>query len=146
MNLGSRQTYNSITDTRSANELTQDTGGLIGFEVQFIDKILLNNKDKIYKQYMTIDNNLHITNRENLDIIKNDILKALEVNKGAIIGQVFSNDNKINGGHEITIVGYEKNLNGDGFFIIQDSDDGVNKPVAISEQELLQQIHHAIVI
>ena len=146
MNLGSRQTYNSITDTRSANELTQDTGGLIDFEVQFIDKILLNNKDKIYKEYMTVDNNLHITQRENLNIIKNDILKALEVNKSVIIGQVFSDNNHINGGHEITIVGYEKNLNGEGFFIIQDSDDEVNKPVAIPEKELLQQIHHAMVI
>ena len=37
MQLGSQQTYNSLTDKRAPNEWTQEDGGLIDFEKVYIE-------------------------------------------------------------------------------------------------------------
>lgn len=147
MNLASKQTYNSITDTRSTNEFSQDTSGLVFSEIDFVSKLLLNNAfNKFCKPYIYLDKNNVIETKINTEIIKKDILKTLEAENNVITGLVFIDDDFVLGGHEVTIVGYEQNLNGNGFFIVQDSDDYENQPVAIAEEDLLSRIHHAIVI
>ena len=52
------------------------------------------------------------------------------------------NDGRL-AGHEITIVGYRKNPNGEGVFVCQDSDDDLSKPIEMKESFLLKSIHHA---
>ena len=77
--------------------------------------------------------------------VKNEILRTLKEKNNVIAGLIHTDrENRCFGGHEITIIGYTTNLQGQGFFIIQDSDDEKQKPVTISERELLKQLHHAI--
>ena len=40
MQLGSQQTYNSLTDKRAPNEWTQEDGGLIDFEKTFVESVV----------------------------------------------------------------------------------------------------------
>ena len=75
---------------------------------------------------------------------KQHILKSLELGQNVIIGYTHLDaNNKVDGGHEITIVGYEKDATGKGFFICNDTDDDIDSAIKISEEKLLPLIHHA---
>lgn len=143
MHVGSRQTYDALTDTRSPNESNSDNGGLIDTEIYFVDKILNSSNAKTCN-YMQIDNNTILHN----DTLrkKRDIMRALSENKTCTVGYVFTDDqNRISGGHEITIIGYTTNISGNGCFVCQDSDDEFSTPICMSEDFLLKNIHHMII-
>ena len=74
--------------------------------------------------------------------IKNEILDALNKRGSVVAGYIWGERNN---GHEITIIGYTTNINGDGFFIIQDSDDWKSEPELFEENDFLEMLHHAFI-
>ena len=145
MQLGSQQTYNSLTDKRDPNAWTSDTGGLIEFEKTYVESIM-RNKNTVSVIYQKVDENGKLAGYEkDFDTIKQELLDTLAMGHNVIIGYTWpdpENDNKL-AGHEITIVDYKVNKNGEGVFICQDSDDDIDKPIEMKESFLLPKIHHA---
>ena len=145
MQLGSQQTYNSLTDKRAPNDWTMDDGGLIDFEKTYVESIM-ENKNTVSVIYQKVDENGRLAGYEkDFQTIKNELLETLKMGHNIIIGYTWpdeENDNKL-AGHEITIVGYKVNEKGEGIFICQDSDDDVDKPIEMKESFLLKSIHHA---
>ena len=71
-------------------------------------------------------------------------MNSLSLGENVIIGYTHINEDKqIDGGHEITIIGYQEDENGNGYFICNDTDDRKDEPIIMSEKELLPMIHHA---
>lgn len=139
MNCGSRGTYNSLNDTRKYGT----DGGLVDFEIGYL-KTLLKEEKSEPNVYIKINKKRIITGN-NIDKKQKDIKKALEDKKNILVGYVFTNkENKVDGGHEITIIGETQNLLGEKFFIYQDSDDAISTPLCIPKEELLKEIHHII--
>lgn len=145
MQLGSQQTYNSLTDKRAPNAWTTDDGGLIDFEKTYVESIM-ENKNTVSVIYQKVDENGRLAGYEkDFQTIKKELLDTLNMGHNIIIGYTWpdpENDNKL-AGHEITIVGYKQNNNGEGIFICQDSDDEIDKPIEMPESFLLKSIHHA---
>ena len=145
MQLGSQQTYESLTDKRAPNAWTQDDGGLIDFEKTYVESIM-ENKNTTSVIYQKVDANGRLAGYEkDFATIKKELLDTLEMGHNIIIGYTWpdpDNDN-ILAGHEITIVGTKTGANGETIFICQDSDDEVDKPIEMSESFLLPKIHHA---
>ena len=145
MQLGSQQTYNSLTDKRAPNAWTTDDGGLIDFEKTYVESIM-ENKNTVSVIYQKVDENGRLAGYEkDFQTIKKELLDTLDMGHNIIIGYTWpdpENDNKL-AGHEITIVGYKQNNNGEGIFICQDSDDEIDKPIEMPESFLLKSIHHA---
>ena len=143
MNLGSRQTYNSIDDKREPNEYTSNDGGLVALEVSFVREILTG-QTTCNNCYKSVDEEGFVKDLYTQENVKNEILRALQKNDTVVAGIIYTDENnRCAGGHEVTVVGYTTNLQGQGFFIIQDSDDGEQKPITMPEEELLRRIHHA---
>jgi hypothetical protein len=145
MQLGSQQTYNSLTDKRSPNDWTQDDGGLIDFEKTYVESIM-ENKNTVSVIYQKVDENGRLAGHEkDFETIKKELLDTLEMGHNIIIGYTWpdpANDNRL-AGHEITIVGAKTDKNGETIFICQDSDDDKDEPIEMSESFLLPKIHHA---
>ena len=145
MQLGSRQTYNSLTDKRAPNEWTEDDGGLIDFEKTYVESVVEDkNTTSVIYQEVTPDGKLKGYTKD-FKVIKKELLDTLKMGHNIIIGYTWpdpQNGGKL-AGHEITIVGYKKNANGEGVFICQDSDDNISKPIEMKESFLLKSIHHA---
>ncbi len=143
MQVGSQQSYDTLTDTRHG-KFNQNDKGLIEFEKTFTESVL-EDKNKISVTYQTVDENAKLIGYEtDMATTKRHIVEALDRGENVIVGytQVDSNNVIING-HEITIVGYKTNNNGKLTFICNDTDDGVSKPIEYSEDYLLPKIHHA---
>ena len=145
MQLGSQQTYNSLTDKRAPNQWTQDNGGLIDFEKTYVESIM-EDKNTTSVIYQKVDENGKLAGYEkDYATIKKELLDTLALGQNINIGYTWSepeNGNKL-AGHEITIVGAKENKNGETIFICQDSDDGLDKPVEMHESFLITHIHHA---
>ena len=145
MQLGSQQTYNSLTDKRAPNAWTTDNGGLIDFEKTYVESIM-ENKNTVSVIYQKVDENGRLAGYEkDFQTIKKELLDTLNMGHNIIIGYTWpdpENGNKL-AGHEITIVGYKQNGKGEGIFICQDSDDEIDKPIEMPEDFLLKSIHHA---
>lgn len=150
MQLGSQQTYNSITDKRAPNALTEEDGGLIDFEKTYVESIM-ENKNTTSVIYQKVDEEGKLAGYEkDFETIKKELLDTLALGHNIIIGYTWpdpDNDNKL-AGHEITIVGAKTNSKGETIFICQDSDEEDNKPrtekpIEIPESFLLPHIHHA---
>ena len=145
MQLGSQQTYNSLTDKRAPNAWTMDDGGLIEFEKTYVESIM-RNKNTVSVIYQKVDENGRLAGYEkDFQTIKRELLDTLNMGHNIIIGYTWpdpDNGNKL-AGHEITIVGYKVNEKGEGTFICQDSDDEIDKPIEMPEDFLLKSIHHA---
>lgn len=145
MQLGSQQTYNSLTDKRAPNEWTQEDGGLIDFEKTYVESVV-EDKNTTSVTYQKVDENGRLCGYEkDFGTIKKELLDTLKMGHNIIIGYTWpdpDNDNRL-AGHEITIVGYKTNSNGEGVFICQDSDDDISAPIEMTEKELLPKIHHA---
>lgn len=145
MQLGSQQTYNSLVDKRAPNAWTTDTGGLIEFEKTYVESIM-RNKNTVSVIYQKVDENGKLAGYEkDFETIKRELLDTLAMGHNVIIGYTWpdpENDNKL-AGHEITIVDYKVDKNGEGVFICQDSDDDIDKPIEMKESYLLPKIHHA---
>ena len=145
MQLGSQQTYNSLTDKRAPNEWTQDDGGLIEFEKTFVESVI-EDKNTTSVIYQNIDENGKLAGyTKDFKTIKKELLATLKAGHNINIGYTWPdpyNDNRL-AGHEITIVSYKVKPNGEGVFICQDSDDDKAEKIEMSEKELLPKIHHA---
>ena len=145
MQLGSQQTYNSLTDKRAPNAWTQEDGGLIDFEKTYVESVV-EDKNTTSVTYQIVDENGRLKGYEkDFATIKQELLDTLNMGHNIIIGYTWpdpDNENRL-AGHEITIVGYKTNENGEGVFICQDSDDDIAAPVEMSEKFLLPKIHHA---
>ena len=145
MQLGSQQTYNSLTDKRAPNEWTQEDGGLIDFEKTYVESVV-EDKNTTSVTYQKVDENGRLCGYEkDFATIKKELLDTLKMGHNIIIGYTWpdpENGNRL-AGHEITIVGHRVNPNGEGVFICQDSDDDISAPIEMTEKELLPKIHHA---
>jgi len=145
MQLGSRQTYNSLTDKRAPNEMSQDDGGLIDFEKTYVESVM-ENKNTTSVVYQKVDENGCLVGYEkDFSTIKKELLDTLAMGHNIIIGYTWpnpDNGNKLDG-HEVTIVGSKTGKNGETIFICQDSDDNLDKPIEMPESYLLPKIHHA---
>ena len=145
MQLGSQQTYDSITDKRAPNAWTEEDGGLIDFEKTYVESVM-ENKNTTSVIYQKVDENGKLAGYEkDFATIKKELLDTLAMGHNIIIGYTWpdpENDNKLSG-HEITIVGTKTGKNGETIFICQDSDDDIDKPIEMPESFLLPAIHHA---
>ncbi len=145
MQLGSQQTYDSLTDKRAPNDWTQDDGGLIEFEKTYVESVV-EDKNTTSVIYQNVDEEGKLSGyTKDFQTIKKELLQTLKMGHNINIGYTWpdpDNGNKL-AGHEITIVGYKTNPNGEGIFICQDSDDNLDKQIELSEKFLLPKIHHA---
>ena len=143
MQVGSQQSYNSLTDKR-LGKFNQNDKGLIEFEKTFTESVV-EDKSKLSVTYQTVDENARLVGYEtDFNTMKKHLTTALDMGENVIIGytQVDQNNVIING-HEITIIGYKKNPDGKLIFICNDTDDNLTKPVEYTEGYLLPKIHHA---
>lgn len=145
MQLGSQQTYNSLTDKRAPNDWTQDDGGLIEFEKTFVESVI-EDKNTTSVIYQNVDEEGRLSGyTKDFATIKKELLATLKAGHNINIGYTWPdpyNENRL-AGHEITIVSCKVKPNGELVFICQDSDDDLAAPIEMSEKELLPKIHHA---
>ncbi len=143
MQVGSQQSYDSLTDKRGS-KFNQDEKGLIEMEKTFTESVV-EDKNKISLTYQIIDENGKLTGYETApETVKKQIVESLAMGDNVIIGytQVDRNRKVING-HEITIIGTKTDKDGKTIFICNDTDDDVAAPVEYGEDFLLPAIHHA---
>lgn len=143
MQIGSQQSYNSLTDKRTG-KFNMNDKGLIEFEKTFTESVVFN-ENILSVTYQTVDENARLIGYEtDLATMKKHLLTALNEGKNVIIGYTQTDSNNIIvNGHEITIVGYKQGANGETIFICNDTDDNIPKAIEYSENYLLPKIHHA---
>lgn len=143
MNVGSQQTYDTLTDIRSGT-FNFDNKGLIEFEKTFTESVV-EDKNKTSVTYQTLDENAKLVGYEtDFATVKKHILDSLAMGESVIIGYTqVDKDNVVVNGHEITIIGVAKDKNGKLVFICNDTDDDNPSPIAYSEDYLIPKIHHA---
>lgn len=143
MNIGSQHTYNSITDIRTGS-FNPDNRGLTDIEKN-IAEVIAEGQNKISVTYQILDETGKITGYEctHAETLKH-IKEALKLGENVIVGYTNTDkDNRIINGHEITIIGIEKNKNGQEVFICNDTDDMKDEPIKFDVNYLLPKIHHA---
>ncbi len=143
MNVGSQNSYNSLNDVRKG-KFNQNDKGLIEFEKTFTESVV-EDKNMISVTYQIIDENDKLVGYEtSLDTMKRHLLETLDRGENIIIGYTqVDNTNKIINGHEITIIGAQKDNAGKTYFLCNDTDDNKSEPIIYSEDYLLPKIHHA---
>ena len=143
MQVGSQQTYDSLTDTREG-KFNQKDKGLIEFEKTFTESVV-EDKNKISMTYQTIDENERVVGYEtDFNTMKRQIISALALGENVIIGYTQTDEtNKIINGHEITITGAKLGADGKLLFICNDTDDEYPGAIVYPEDSLLPNIHHA---
>ena len=143
MNIGSQQTYNSLTDLRTG-KFNSDNTGLTDIEKSFAEAIATG-KNKYSITYQQMDDNGFITGYEcSLDKIKKHIKDSIKMGENVIIGYTQKDETgKVVNGHEITIVSIEKDKDGKEIFVCNDTDDESDLPVKYYIDDLLPAIHHA---
>lgn len=159
MNVGSEQTYDSLTDNRNGAKFNNvDNKGLIEFEKTFTESIV-QDKNKISVTYQNLDEKGKVipqTQEDYKKIIKN-IADSLAIGDNVIIGYTMSIKNKdlvqpdktkkpdeeILSGHEITVIGLAKDKEGHLLFICNDTDDNNPNPVIYPAEFIVPKIHHA---
>ena len=141
MNVGSGGTYNSLLDKREKGNFSNNEGGLVDIEVQFT-KETLTGVPVFNEHYQEFDGKKYKFSKSQ-NYIKKEIENALEKGENVVIGYIFKVEDGNYSGHEITIVGQTKNINGEALFICQDSDATISAPITISEDFILSNIHHA---
>lgn len=143
LNLGSQSTYNAITDIRTG-DLNSEPTGLNEEEKNFVETIVFE-KPKISVVYQDIDQNGYLKgSRCEMSELKQHLLNSLNLGQSIIIGYIHLDpNNQVIGGHEITIIGYNEDDNGNGYFVCNDTDDDKDEAILIPEKDLLPLIHHA---
>lgn len=160
MQLGSQNTYDSLTDTRGGI-FSDNTEGLIEIEKTFVESVI-KNKEVTSLVYQKIDDNQNLVGYNcSFDKMEKHIKDTIDSGDDVIIGNVLTNetsgmldsgtyDPKINGepnkiinGHEITIVGYDIDKDGKTVFRCIDTDDDSPDFVYYSADYLLPKLHHA---
>ncbi len=143
MQVGSQQSYNTLTDKR-AGKFNQNDKGLIEFEKTFTESVVFD-KNILSVTYQTVDENARLIGYEtNLGTMKRHLIDALNEGETVIIGYTQTDSNNIIvNGHEITIVDYKTDSRGKVTFICNDTDDNIPRAIEYSEDYLLPKIHHA---
>ena len=144
MQVGSQQSYNSLTDKR-AGKFNQSDKGLIELEKTFTESVVFD-KSILSVTYQTVDENARLIGYEtDLGTMKRHLTQALDEGENVILGYTQTDANNIIlNGHEITIVGYRQdNATGKTIFICNDTDDNISRPIEYPEDYLLPKIHHA---
>lgn len=143
MNVGSQQSYNSLTDIREG-KFNQNDKGLIEFEKTFTESVV-EDKNKISVTYQIVDENAKLTGYEtDFQTVKKHLLESLSMGENVIIGYTQTDDNNtIINGHEITIIGARPDKNGKLIFICNDTDDDNPRPIEYPEDYIIPKIHHA---
>jgi len=143
MNVGSEQSYNSLSDKRKG-KFNQNDKGLIEFEKTFTESIV-ENENKTSVTYQKVDENSKLVGYEtDFETIKQQITASLNMGHDVIIGYTQTDENNvIINGHEITITDVKYDKNGKMIFVCNDTDDGLSKPITYSEDYLVPKIHHA---
>lgn len=148
MQLGSRGTYNSLTDNRS-----KDTGGGKGlnqFEIAFVESIVDSKSRKVPILYMELNDEATKLLKYNFppEKTKKHILESLDSGNNIIVGFLTTMDNKGNlltpDGHEILLTGYKHDKHNNLWFRYNDTDDGnYFAPSWIKADNLIPVLHHA---
>lgn len=160
MQLGSQNTYNSLTDTRAGN-FNSHSQGLIEIEKTFVES-LIKNKEITSLVYQKIDDDQNLVGYNcSFEKMQKHITDTIDSGEDVIIGYVLTNEtsgrtasgfynaetdgapNKVINGHEITIVDYIKDDSGKIVFICIDTDDDSADLVQYSADWLLPKLHHA---
>lgn len=143
MEIGSEGTYNSLTDKRYG-KFNSNEKGLTEFEKNVAEEIVFN-KQKTSVIYQIVDNEARLTGyATDLETTKKHLLDSLANGNNIIIGITETDETgAIISGHEITVIGTQKDKNGQLLFICNDTDDNYDAPIVISEKDLLPKIHHA---
>ena len=160
MQMGSEQTYNSLIDKREG-KFNSNPEGLGEFEKIFIESIIENN-ERLSMVYQRVDEKQNLIGWGcDLETIQKHITQTLDLGEDVIVGYVLTNEtsgdtknpnyvntpdnrpNKIVNGHEITIVDYKQDKNGNITFICNDTDDGYAGLIEYSADYLIPKIHHA---
>ena len=143
MNIGSQHTYNSLTDIRTGI-FNPDNRGLTDIEKNLAE-VIAQGKNKISVTYQILDESGKIIGYEcPHDKTLKHIKDALALGENVIVGYTHTDkNNKVINGHEITIIGIEKDQNGREFFVCNDTDDMKDESVRYEVSYLLPKIHHA---
>ena len=144
MQVGSQQSYNSLSDKRHG-KFNQNDKGLIEFEKTFVESVV-EDKNKISMTYQNVDENARLIGYEtDMNTLKKHLTQSIDMGENVIIGYTQTDENNIIiNGHEITVVGYRTDpKNGKMTFICNDTDDNETKAIEYSEDYLLPKIHHA---
>lgn len=143
MNIGAQTTYDSLIDRRIP-KYNDDDSGLIDIEKNFIEE-LATGKGKVCVTYQKMDDDGKLVGYEcELSETLQHIRDTLNQGENVIIGYTYCDENNlVIGGHEITIIGIEKDRNGKENFVCNDTDDGIDAPIKYPVDELLPRIHHA---
>lgn len=143
MQIGSQQTYDSLSDKRSG-KFNQNDKGLIEFEKTFTESVV-EDKNKVSVTYQTVDENAKLVGYEtDFETMKHQISDALNMGENVIIGYTqVDHNNEIINGHEITIIGQRYDKDGKLIFICNDTDDDIPNAIEYSADYLLPKIHHA---
>ena len=143
MQVGSQQSYNSLTDKR-AGKFNRNDKGLVEFEKTFTESVV-EDKSTLSVVYQTVDENARLVGYEtDFNTIKRQLTEAIDMGEHVILGYTYVDQNNIIiGGHEITLVGYKEGADGKLTFICNDTDDNIPRAIEYSEDYLLPKIHHA---
>lgn len=143
MNVGSQQSYNTLNDKRGGKFSNEDRG-LIDFEKTFMESVV-EDKSITSVTYQKVDDDQRVVGYEtDYETVKNQLLETLNQGHHIIIGYTMTDESrKINGGHEITIVGSRTDEHGNLIFICNDTDDDNPAPVEYYASSLIPNIHHA---
>lgn len=143
LNVGSQQTYNSLTDVRKGKFSSNDSG-LIEFEKTFAESVV-EDKNEISVVYQKINDDGKLVGYEkDFKTTKKEILDSLALGQNVVIGYTFTDkDNNVIGGHEITIAAAKQGKDGKTMFICNDTDDNNPNPIVYSEDYIIPKIHHA---
>jgi hypothetical protein len=144
MQIGSQQSYNTLTDKRTG-KFNQNDKGLIEFEKTFTESVVFD-KNILSVTYQKVDENARLVGYEtDLNTMKKHLITALNEKESIILGYTQTDSsNVIINGHEITLVGYRTDKNtGKVTFICNDTDDNIPNLIEYTEDYLLPKIHHA---
>ena len=142
MNVGSQQSYNSLTDRRTGNFNVTERG-LIEYEKTFVESVV-RNKNIISVNYQKINSEGEITGyAADFQTIKSQLLDTLNLGENIVAGITQKTKKGKLRGHEIVITGAHTGEDGKTEFICYNSDLDKTTPVTYSEDYLLPKIHHA---
>ena len=148
MQLGSKATYNSLTDRRSKD--VGDGAGLNQSEIAFVESIVESDSKKVPILYMKLNDDLTKVMKYNYDFekTKNQFMDSLDQGKNIITGFMVDMDKNGNiitpQGHEVSVTGYKYDKKGKLWFKYNDTDDGNHfAPSWIEADKFIPTIHHA---
>ena len=141
--IGTQGSYNSVSDKHSSFFNKEE--GLNNIEENYILKILLGVKpqDTVYREY---NSDWSLEKEEDNSKIEKDIDSALSKGKYILIGINCSDTKDYTDGHELTIIGKIKGMDGTEYYVCKDTDEYYNRPVQIKKEFLLENIINISVI